>query len=108
MILYNNIPCPLIQKKEPDSYLIIYKSEQKLIYECSLGYGQVTHNEYGSFYEFEGKFHRENGPAITHNDGYKAWYVKGKLHRLDGPAVEYPNGIKLWYNNGIYNRIQRQ
>ena len=47
-----------------------------------------------------GKFHREDGPAIEHADGYKAWWLNGMLHREDGPAIEYANGDKVWYLNG--------
>jgi len=46
-----------------------------------------------------GKFHREDGPAIEHADGYKAWYLNDKCHREDGPAVERANGDKLWFLN---------
>jgi len=37
---------------------------------------------------FEGKLHRDSGPAISHtvfSTCYK-WYKHGKLHKLDGPA----------------------
>ena len=47
-----------------------------------------------------GKFHREDGPAIEYADGDKRWYLKGNLHREDGPAVEDANGDKRWYLNG--------
>ena len=43
-----------------------------------------------------GKFHREDGPAIEYADGDKRWYLNGNLHREDGPAVE----DKCWYLNG--------
>jgi hypothetical protein len=29
------------------------------------------------------------------------WWFNGKLHREDGPAVEYTDGYKLWFINGI-------
>lgn len=47
-----------------------------------------------------GKYHREDGPAIEHANGDKEWYFHGKIHREDGPAVEYANGDKYWYLNG--------
>ena len=47
-----------------------------------------------------GKCHREDGPAIEYADGTKKWWINGKRHREDGPAVEYPDGSKLWYING--------
>jgi hypothetical protein len=35
-----------------------------------------------------GKYHREDGPAIEHANGDKEWYLNGKRHREDGPACE--------------------
>ena len=51
-------------------------------------------------YTLNGKYHREDGPAIEWADGYKEWYLNDKLHREDGPAVEYNDGTKRWYLNG--------
>ena len=71
----------------------------------------------------DGKFHREDGPAIIHPDGsewwyqndkkhrldgpayidsagYQYWYLNDELHREDGPAVIYPNGGEEWWQNG--------
>jgi len=52
-----------------------------------------------------GTYHREGGPAVISKDGYRAWYRGGVLHRDDGPAVEDPavgNGCiyKAWYIDG--------
>ena len=47
-----------------------------------------------------GKFHREDGPAIEYAYGDKFWYLNGKLHREGGPAVENAYGTKFWYLNG--------
>jgi hypothetical protein len=49
---------------------------------------------------FNGKLHREDGPAIEYSSGSKQWYRNGKKHRIDGPACEYCNGDKFWYLNG--------
>jgi hypothetical protein len=51
-----------------------------------------------------GKFHREDGPAIEYITGSKLWYLNGKLHREDGPAIEYITGSKSWYLNGKLHR----
>ena len=32
-------------------------------------------------------------------DGTKCWTLNGKYHREDGPAIEWPNGQKEWYLN---------
>jgi len=47
-----------------------------------------------------GKYHREDGPAIEHPNGKKEWLLNGMYHREDGPAVEHPNGTKCWFLNG--------
>ena len=56
------------------------------------------------WYNLEGNYHRENGPAIEYADGDKYWYMNGKLHREDGPAIEYANGSKYWHMNGKLHR----
>ena len=33
--------------------------------------------------------------------GDKSWYRNGKYHREDGPAVELANGDKYWYIEGM-------
>ena len=52
------------------------------------------------FWYLNGKFHREDGPAIEWANGDKVWYINGKLHREDGPAIEWADGDKHWYLNG--------
>jgi hypothetical protein len=49
---------------------------------------------------FNGKLHREDGPAVEYPNGTKVWYFNGVLHREDGPAIEFPDGNKYWYING--------
>ena len=51
-----------------------------------------------------GKVHREDGPAVERTDGYKEWQLNGERHREDGPAVEGANGDKAWYLNGKLHR----
>jgi hypothetical protein len=67
---------------------------------------KLTINEHGTK-EWKlpnGKWHREDGPAIEWGDGSKEWYLNGFCHREDGPAIEYSDGDKSWYINGIsYN-----
>ena len=48
----------------------------------------------------DGKYHREDGPAIERTDGSKYWHLNGKFHRKDGPAIERTDGSKYWYLNG--------
>ena len=57
-------------------------------------------DEYGNKYWWlNGKFHREDGPAIERADGYQAWYLNGKAHREDGPALISISGFKSWWLN---------
>jgi hypothetical protein len=51
-----------------------------------------------------GKYHREDGPAVEEASGYKEWRLNGKLHREDGPAIEHANGDKQWWLNGKLHR----
>ena len=47
------------------------------------------------------KLHRDDGPAVIDTDGYKVWYKNGERHRDDGPAIIYSDGRKIWYKNGV-------
>ena len=49
-----------------------------------------------------GKYHREDGPAVEFANGTKEWYLNGELHRINGPAIEKANGTKAWWLNGKY------
>jgi hypothetical protein len=41
------------------------------------------------------------------NNGDKFWFRNGKYHREDGPAIEYSNGDKEWYlNNKQYSESE--
>jgi len=52
-----------------------------------------------------GKRHREDGPAVDLAEGTEYWYINGKLHRVDGPAIEHVSGDKHWYKNGELHRV---
>ena len=51
-----------------------------------------------------GKLHRERDPAKIHKDGKQEWYANGKRHRKCGPAIIWPNGSLEWYVNGESHR----
>lgn len=68
-----------------------------------MSYKEYTVRVYDSgdkIWFINGKYHREDGPAIECADGTKEWWINDQLHREDGPAVEYANGAKGWYING--------
>ena len=67
---------------------------------------QVTVNDLAKVWQFNGKLHREDGPAIEGANGSKVWYRDGKLHREDGPAIEHSNGDKIWFLNGRFHRTE--
>ena len=45
------------------------------------GYGNIN------WFNEQGQYHCEHGPAFEGTNGTKNWIQNGKLHRLDGPAV---------------------
>jgi|ERR1700691_1473045 len=53
-------------------------------------------------YYLNGKYHREDGPAVIDHDGTIYYYLNDLRHREDGPAVIYPDGKKEWYLNNVY------
>ena len=53
-----------------------------------------------------GKFHREDGPAVEYSNGSKQWWLNGLRHRENGPAVEWGDGDKVWYLNDILHTEQ--
>lgn len=62
-----------------------------------------------SFIDENGKYHREDGPAVTKHGGEQRWYRHGKLHRDGGPAlispIEGSDGMyEEWYQNGKLHR----
>lgn len=59
-----------------------------------------VHDDGTKFWFLDGKYHREDGPAIEHADGAKAWYLNGKQHREDGPAIIHADGREEWWLDG--------
>ena len=52
------------------------------------------------WYNFQGQYHRTDGPAIEYSQGTKLWYLNDTRHREDGPAIEWADGAKSWWLNG--------
>jgi hypothetical protein len=57
-------------------------------------------------YISNGKYHREDGPAVEFSDGYKFWYLHGKLHREDGPAIDWAASKEFWINGTKFYKEQ--
>jgi len=68
----------------------------------------VLNSNGDKFYYFNGKFHREDGPAIERRDGTKAWLLNDNYHRINGPAIEYANGEKSWWYYGEWIECSSQ
>ena len=53
-------------------------------------------------YYKDGRWSREDGPAIIQNNGTKNWLINDELHRIGGPAVESCLGgsYNSYYING--------
>jgi hypothetical protein len=62
--------------------------------------GIVKWNNDNIEYFKNGKWHREDGPAMIWQSGGKSWYFKGKLHNLNGPAKIYPDGREGYFIHG--------
>ena len=55
----------------------------------------------GTMYWYrDGLRHRKDGPAIVYANGRQDWFREGNRHREDGPAVVYANGVNFWYLHG--------
>ena len=47
---------------------------------------------------YEGRLHRDFGPAIINQSGCQEWWHLGKRHRdHDLPAIIHPDGTKYWF-----------
>jgi len=64
----------------------------------------VLENGTVEYVDCNGKYHREDGPAVESVNGNQYWFINGVVHREDGPAVEYMNGPKHWYIDGCRHR----
>jgi hypothetical protein len=70
--------------------------------------GKLHQNDSGdkSYFNKNGEYHREDGPAIKYSGGGgECWYLNGKNHRIGGPAMSMSNGTKVWFLNGNMHRI---
>ena len=49
------------------------------------------------WFDANGEFHRDDGPAWERVDGSKLWYQHGICHRDDGPAAIFADGTHCWH-----------
>ena len=71
--------------------------------EVESGYVLIEPDGHTRYYDMQGKYHRDNGPAVS-GRGNTYWYRHGQLHREDGPAVIYADGTEMWYRNNEPHR----
>lgn len=55
----------------------------------------------GKFWYKNGKYHREDGPAVEYSDGYKMWFLEDKRYM----PKNLNNFIVLDYDKGKYDLI---
>ena len=65
----------------------------------SIEYKVVVDDTGNQSWYLDGKYHREDGPAIIYANGSQYWCLNGEYHREDGPAVIGANGYQAWYLN---------
>ena len=56
------------------------------------------------FLDEQGRFHKDDGPAIICKKTLKLWWKHGKKHREDGPAIEYHDGSTEWFYDNLRHR----
>lgn len=66
-----------------------------------MSYKEIDKSGTIKWYNEDGQYHKEDGPAIVYSNGDKFWYINGDLHREDGPAVKFINGYNRWWINGV-------
>jgi hypothetical protein len=50
--------------------------------------------------------HREDGPAIERKNGGSSYLIEGKYHRDNGPAIiDIPKKLQMWYTFGKLTKI---
>mgnify|MGYP003480261348 CR=1 FL=1 len=57
-----------------------------------------------SFFDKEGFYHKEDGPAVVYSHGLEEWFTHGIRHRDDGPAL-FSSTFQEWYQKGIHHRM---
>jgi len=63
---------------------------------------QVIRKLYMSVYrnKYKVKYLGDNKYSITTYFGHKYWYSNGRYHREDGPAIDYGDGNEYYYLYG--------
>lgn len=72
----------------------------------SAGGNRLSNSGMKSYKDDEGRFHRDDGPALIYPHGSVSYYRHGKLHRDEeaGPAQSDPQGLALYFKDGLRHR----
>ena len=76
--------------------------EREYMWYILKGYELVVEEE-RVMWTFDGKLHREDGPAYISAVGSEIWVSNGKTHREDGPAVILNGNREWWLNDRQYH-----
>lgn len=106
IINYKNMVGLIIAENNKNDYSVFVGGNMKRLFYCSQGWGEIVETDKRIFWECDGMYHREDGPAAIYPDGTKEWYEFGVLHRADGlPAIiEGASGLTYWYFKGQLHR----
>jgi len=78
-----------------NKYGLIFYLDKNRIVRKTKNHGVV------SYFDENGKLHRESGPAYDDGKAHKAFYKHGEIHNLQGPAVFWPNGREEYWIEGV-------
>ena len=92
----------IMNKNKPSVKEKVYTAEEFNKLPINERTGCLKHSSGEKRWFKEGKYHREDGPAIEYANGDKEWYKEGKLHREEGPACEYYDGTKKYWLKDVY------
>lgn len=65
--------------------------------------GQASIHGHVYFYK-DGRYHREDGPAVIYSYGEERWYYEGFLHRIGGPSIIAETGNYYFINGNEFSR----
>ncbi len=74
---------------------------------CNLPDGPCIDSDGNICHIKNGKWHREDGPAVEWANGDKFWCINDRYHRDGGPAKEFASGHKEWWVNGKWHRTKK-
>ena len=98
-----------MDEKDDEIDILPFFKDNTIIFSIfkKLGYVDYTKGSWkigNTYYNDNGEYHREDGPAYIGSDGSQEWWLNGERHREDGPAIIYQDGTQEWYLNDKLHR----